>query len=240
MTKYRIWAILVVAISILLAFYIHKSELSTSGAHKLKLGLDLRGGTHLVYRADISKLADADVSSSMNALRDVVERRLNIFGASEPVVQVEQGGVLGGNVREQKLIVELPGIKNIDDAKAVIGQTPSLEFRLIDEEALKVAASSTSPTATSTVDFSKVYLSTGLDGSKVKSASLTYNTQTSEPIVELVFNDEGSTLFAKVTKQNIGKRLSKKHQSFVKKFSEVAHKSVEDSLRTPQKNSFVI
>ncbi len=207
MTKYRIWAILVVAVSILLAFYIYKSELSGTGSHKLKLGLDLRGGTHLVYRADISKIPDADVSSSMNALRDVVERRLNIFGASEPVVQVEQGGVLGGNVREQKLIVELPGIKNIEEAKQTIGQTPHLEFRLVNEEALKaVSASSTKPLTQAEID--KVYVPTGLDGSKVKSASLTYNNQTSEPIVSLEFNEQGGTLFAKITKENVGKRLA--------------------------------
>src|SRR3989338_2386527 len=54
-----------------------------------KLGLDLNGGTHLVYKADTSKLAGGDVDGAMTALRDVIERRVNIFGVSEPLVQVE-------------------------------------------------------------------------------------------------------------------------------------------------------
>src|SRR3989338_5000656 len=61
-----------------------------------KLGLDLNGGTHLVYKADISKINPGEISDAMTALRDVIEKRVNIFGVSEPLVQVERGGVTGG------------------------------------------------------------------------------------------------------------------------------------------------
>ena len=59
-------------------------------AKDFKLGLDLQGGTHLVYEADLSTVAKEDYDSSMQGLRDVIERRVNFFGVSEPVVQVEE------------------------------------------------------------------------------------------------------------------------------------------------------
>ena len=64
---------------------------------KFKLGLDLSGGTHLVYKADTTGVSSADISGAMQSLRDVIERRINVFGVSEPIIQVEQGGVLGGD-----------------------------------------------------------------------------------------------------------------------------------------------
>ena len=96
-----------------------------------KLGLDLNGGTHLVYKADTSKLAGGDVDGAMTALRDVIERRVNIFGVSEPLVQVEKGGLVGGG--EDRLIVELPGVTDVEEAVKLIGQLPSLDFKLVDD-----------------------------------------------------------------------------------------------------------
>ena len=88
-----------------------------------RFGLDIQGGTHLVYQADLSSISNADYASSMEAVRDVIERRVNLFGVSEPVVQVEKYG------NERRLIVELAGIKNIAAAIRLIGETPYLEFR---------------------------------------------------------------------------------------------------------------
>ena len=79
-----------------------------------KLGLDLQGGTHLVYKADISSLKGSEVSDAMAGLRDVLERRINLFGVTEPVVQVERKG------GEERLIIELAGIKNINKTIKII------------------------------------------------------------------------------------------------------------------------
>src|SRR3989344_5031517 len=76
-----------------------------------KLGLDLQGGTHLIYEADLSNIAKEDYESSMQGLRDVIERRVNFFGVSEPVVQIEKAA------GRQRLIVELAGV--IDSAQAI-------------------------------------------------------------------------------------------------------------------------
>ncbi|GAF94070.1 unnamed protein product, partial [marine sediment metagenome] len=88
-----------------------------------KLGLDLQGGTHLVYQADLSNIESDDYMDSMQGVRDVIERRVNLFGVAEPVVQVNKVG------SHYRLIVELAGVKDVHQAIAMIGQTPSLDFR---------------------------------------------------------------------------------------------------------------
>ncbi|MDD4467132.1 MAG: protein translocase subunit SecD, partial [Candidatus Pacebacteria bacterium] len=93
-----------------------------------KLGLDLQGGTHLVYEADTSGISSEEKSSIMQGLRDIIERRVNLFGVQEPVVQVQESG------EHTRLIVELAGIKDPSEAIRMIGETPFLEFREEREE----------------------------------------------------------------------------------------------------------
>src|SRR6185436_156260 len=88
--------------------------------YNLKLGLDLQGGTHLVYEGDLKDIPAEAQQDAMASARDVIERRVNAFGVSEPLVQVS-----GTN----RIIVELPGVKDINQAISLIGQTPFLEFR---------------------------------------------------------------------------------------------------------------
>lgn len=88
-----------------------------------RLGLDLQGGTHLVYEADTSKVAGADKNDAVEGVRDVIERRINAFGVAEPVVQINRSG------DKSRVIVELAGIKDINQAIKMIGETPLLEFK---------------------------------------------------------------------------------------------------------------
>ncbi len=88
------------------------------------LGLDLQGGTQLVYEADVSSIPEADRSGAMESARDVIERRVNIFGVSEPIVQVNKGAQ-----GEYRIIAELAGIKDVNEAIKMIGETPILEFK---------------------------------------------------------------------------------------------------------------
>ena len=90
---------------------------------KVHLGLDLMGGTHLVYEADTSNIEEADRASALEGVRDVIERRVNTFGVSEPVVQTNRSG------DNWRIIVELPGVTDIDQAVDRIGETPLLEFK---------------------------------------------------------------------------------------------------------------
>lgn len=89
-----------------------------------RLGLDLLGGTHLVYDADVSAIADADKNDAVEGARDVIERRVNVFGVAEPVVQVNKT-----TMGDYRIIVELAGIKDVNEAIKMIGETPLLEFK---------------------------------------------------------------------------------------------------------------
>jgi protein-export membrane protein SecD len=97
-----------------------------------RLGLDLLGGTHLVYEADMSEVPAGDQASALDGVRDVIERRVNAFGVSEPIVQTS---VTGDHYR---LIVELAGIKDVNEAIKMIGETPLLEFKEQSNEAPKL------------------------------------------------------------------------------------------------------
>jgi preprotein translocase subunit SecD len=90
------------------------------------LGLDLKGGIHIVYLADLSGIPQEERSAAMDADVAAIRSRVDIFGVTEPVIQ-RQG--------DDRILVELPGISDVDRAKAVIGQTAILEFgeRVLDE-----------------------------------------------------------------------------------------------------------
>ena len=93
-----------------------------------RLGLDLQGGAHLVYEADVSAMEESDKAEALAGVRDVVERRVNAFGVSEPIVQTTSGG---GHFR---IIVDLPGVLDVAQAVRQIGETPVLTFRIPDED----------------------------------------------------------------------------------------------------------
>lgn len=165
-----------------------------------KLGLDLNGGTHLVYKADTSKLTGSDAGDAMTALRDVIERRVNLFGVSEPIVQVEKGGVVGGG--EDRLIVELPGVTNVDEAIKLIGQTPVLEFKLVKD------TTGMTDEQVKTIPPKELFIDTGLTGRYLARAALDFDQRTGEPKVTLTFNSDGQKLFARLTRENINKIIA--------------------------------
>lgn len=90
---------------------------------KIHLGLDLQGGTSLIYKADLSQITPGEENEAMEGVRDVIERRINAFGVSEPVIQTNQSG------GEWRVIVELPGVTDVNEAIRQIGETPLLEFK---------------------------------------------------------------------------------------------------------------
>lgn len=90
---------------------------------KVHLGLDLQGGTHLVYDADTSDIATVDAADALEGVRDVIERRVNTLGVTEPLVQTNKSG------DQWRVIIELAGITDVQQAIDLIGETPLLEFR---------------------------------------------------------------------------------------------------------------
>jgi len=100
-----------------------KLGLPTVPEKSFRLGLDLQGGAHLEYEADVSKIDDAEKASSMEGVRDVIERRVNGMGVGEPQVATTQVG------NSYRLVVELPGVTDVQQAIKMIGGTPILEFK---------------------------------------------------------------------------------------------------------------
>ena len=91
--------------------------------YDFRLGLDLLGGSRLVYKADVSAVPNSDRTNALEGVRDVIERRVNVFGVSEPIVQTNRSG------DDYRIIVELAGIKDVNEAIKMIGETPLLEFK---------------------------------------------------------------------------------------------------------------
>jgi preprotein translocase subunit SecD len=164
------------------------------------LGLDLAGGSLLTYNIDLSKVPAADQASVVSGLRDVIEKRVNLFGVSEPRVYTETAG---GDTR---LIIELAGVKEVADAIKEIGATPFLDFRTVVEE------SSTAATSTNLVNTSSTggyqFIPTALNGRYVVGAQVTFDQYTRQPQVAIEFNGEGAQLFGSITSANVGKPLA--------------------------------
>ncbi|MFA6797300.1 MAG: protein translocase subunit SecD [Candidatus Paceibacterota bacterium] len=210
MIKRRFWAIILLLVSFAIGYFVYSTE-NPSSKFKFKLGLDLNGGTELVYKADLSNSSStpASIKSSMETLREVIERRINVFGVSEPVVRVERVGFTGAD-SEQQLIVELPGVTDIDKAISMIGATPSLDFRLVatDTDAFSKELEKASTTIEKEIVMNKMFEYTGLTGKLLKKSALEFNQTTGEAMVSLQFNKEGDDLFAKITKENVGRKLA--------------------------------
>ncbi len=166
-----------------------------------RLGLDLQGGAHLLYQADVSGVSEAEVSESMEGLRDVIERRVNAFGVSEPVVQIEEAG------GEQRLIVELAGVREISEAIRLIGETPFLEFRTQrpEEERQQILDAQA---ANQRLGEDAYFIPTELTGKYLKRANVQYGQTGIQAVVSLSFDEEGSLLFEKLTEENVGKQLA--------------------------------
>src|SRR3989338_4138857 len=158
---------------------------------KTQLGLDLKGGSHLVFEADTTKVKSEDLQDALSSVRDIIERRVNLFGVSEPVVQMLKSE---GNYR---VSVDLPGITNVTDAIKLIGQTAQLSF--------KEETPSLEKEATSTPIFLRLTKETGLTGKHVKKATVVFDSQDGKPQVGLTFSEDGAKIFGEVTQRNVGK-----------------------------------
>ncbi|MFA5987152.1 MAG: protein translocase subunit SecD [Candidatus Paceibacterota bacterium] len=221
MFKTRLLALFFIVLAVAIGYFDYVSQTSAvswMSKFPFKLGLDLNGGTHLVYKADISAITKGSVKDSMSALREVIERRINIFGVSEPIVQVEEALALTG--AEERLIVELPGITNVGDAVAMIGATPVLEFKteraIADRDRILapiggMAGYQKGGFNPSLIKEDPFYVNTELSGRFLKKATLDFGGSqvgSLSPSVALEFNTEGGQLFEQITKDNVGKTVA--------------------------------
>jgi len=158
---------------------------------KTFLGLDLKGGSHLVFDVSTNNIKKEDLEDAISSARDIIEKRVNFFGVSEPSVQTLKTG------EKYRIVVDLPGIEDVSSAVKLIGQTAQLVFK--EEKIIKDEKLAT-PTA--------VFVDTLLTGKDVKKASVVFSQQDGKPQVSLSFTPDGGKLFAEITKRNISKPLA--------------------------------
>jgi len=218
MVKKIILAVIILVLGAGVVFFVFKTEprlnknFETQKAFfkkfPFRLGLDLSGGTHLVYKADVSAVLSGEVSDSMDALRDIIERRVNLFGVSEPVVQIQRSGLISGG--GEQLLVDLPGVTDVKAAIEMIGQTPWLEFKIeaSKDDPIEVSVGEDGKINLGDISLDRRYKTTELTGRYLKKAILEFNPNTREPVVNLQFDDTGTKLFAQITKENLGKTVA--------------------------------
>ena len=151
--------------------------------YSLHEGLDLKGGTQLVYSLKTSDIPADQVSSAIESVRTVISQRVDSLGVSESVVEPGKSGTTN------TLNVSLPGISDIETAKSLIGTTANLEFAEQDP----------------TTNGPRV---TALTGKNLKRAQVTFDQQTGAPQVSLTFDSDGTKLFGEITKRNLGQQVA--------------------------------
>ncbi len=151
-----------------------------------KLGLDLVGGSRLVLEAQTSNSIAKITPDMMDSLQFAIENRVNKLGVAETVVQ--RSG-------ENRLVVEIPDVSDLEQAKAFIGDTAELEFK--------------APMPSMNNDmYTENWISTGLTGKDLSKANLSTNSSNGQWVVDLEFNAEGTRKFAKLTRALVGKPMA--------------------------------
>jgi preprotein translocase subunit SecD len=162
---------------------IKTDNFSFSKSFNLVLGLDLAGGSHLVFEADTANISEDKKETAIQGVRDAIERRVNLFGVSEPNIQTSN---FDGKSR---IIVELPGVKDTKEAIDLIGQTAQLSFAEIGTEE------------------APGLIPTNLTGADIEKAEVVFDTSNAKPVVGIQFSEEGAQKFADITERNVGKPL---------------------------------
>ena len=174
-----------------------------------KLGLDLQGGIRLVYDLDLKNIPVAERDSAVESTRTVIEKRINVFGVSEPVIQMLKTS------GQSRVIIELPGVADVNQAIALIGKTAQLSFWEESEKELsqKDATSSAYPLGTAffmqsqTTGRVMTPIKTKLSGKDLKSATVGPTDSDGSSTVLLHFSSNGAKLFHDITRRNIGEKV---------------------------------
>lgn len=165
-------------------------------------GLDIKGGTNMTFRADMSSIPQAQRDDALKSAKTIIERRVNLFGVSEPIVQTST--LTSG---ESRILVELPGVSDLNQARSIVGTTAQLSFW--EEGAsgsAKIASASALPLGITQFFINPV--KTNLSGNDLQSTSVSFDQNTGKPQVQLTFTSDGTKKFADITTRNVNKRVA--------------------------------
>jgi preprotein translocase subunit SecD len=193
-----LFVLVLLAVSLCVVLPVDKGLL---GNKAFQQGLDLKGGSYLLYEADLSKkdpsLTDAQ---TMAAVRSKIETRVNKYGVTEPIIQIQ------GNNR---ILVQLPGVKDINQAISLIGQVALLEFKeqQLDSTGAVVKDSSGNPVWIPATGTGSDGTTEALTGKYLKANATVQVPSTGKPEVAFEFNTEGAKLFSQITTALLNKPL---------------------------------
>lgn len=201
MRKYfsHILILIAIIISSIVVFPGFADTLGIKKDYTIRQGLDLQGGTRLIYETDMSKVEASKQSEAATGVVEVIDRRINALGVAEPTIQKTRDN--------SRIIVELPGVKDVNEALKLIGETAQLEFRE------GVVGKSIDASGAVTTSSYEEWKDVGLNGSNFERADVQFSQGSTaaistEPIINIRFKEEGRKIFAEVTGRNVGKPLA--------------------------------
>lgn len=166
---------------------------------KFKLGLDLSGGVRVVLKANMDNIAELDRKTALESAKNVIERRVNLLGISEPYITTSQVG------NDSRIIVELPGIEDVNAAMELIGKTAQLKFKVLDPNL------EWTPEKFQEYYFEpKSWVETNVTGADLNGVDIEFsnNVQSNSPQIRLRFSNAGRQKFSELAKANIGKPVA--------------------------------
>lgn len=181
-------AFIIVIVGLSIAI-VYPKGLNIGGRDNFQLGLDLKGGVQLTYSLDTSNISDRTLAEVESGVTEVINRRINSLGVTEPTIHTTD---ING---QSSIIIELPGVSDVESAKEMIGQTAQLIFKELNEN--------------------QEFIDTDLTGADLKKATATLDTSgsgssgfNSSPIVQLDFTSEGGDKFEAITSRNLQKQVA--------------------------------
>jgi len=202
-----ILTLIIILVALGLAEVLVKNSPSIQGGNPgnntlgMRLGLDLSGGTRLVYKADLSQIGNESAASAVQGVMDIITRRVDAFGVSEATIQ---------KLGSDQIVVQLPGVRDVEAAINLIGSTAQLEFKelVYDSSGNPVLDSNGNPTWKPSTGIDSSGKEVPLTGKYLKrNAQVVFTTNTNEPQVAFEFDSEGAILFGQITGRLIDKPL---------------------------------
>jgi len=201
-SRFSLWFIIILVI---LSFFVDINKFpevkflgkSVKLNFPLKLGLDLQGGTQLILETQMDKIDPQNRDSALESAKNVLEKRVNLYGVSEALVQSSKVG------NQRRILVELPGLKDASAAARLVGRTAQLDFR-------EMTGTPSAQATESALALLGSFQPTGLTGADLKGSQVTFDSGRgvkSGPQVAIEFTPDGAKKFADITKRNINKPL---------------------------------
>ncbi|HET9947260.1 MAG TPA: hypothetical protein VFQ63_04340, partial [Patescibacteria group bacterium] len=180
-----------------LSFHFGSGQSQINKDFQFRKGLDLEGGTSVTLKADMSKIPQDKRIDALTGAKLVLERRVNLYGVSEPTIQT----VTSNN--DYRILVELPDV-NVAQAVSLIGQTAQLTFWEAGTSTASAQEQAKFPLGMIQV-IGPSAVQTSLSGSDLQSATVSFDQNTGKPTVQLAFTNDGTKKFADITKRNVGR-----------------------------------